>query len=141
MCIRVVVLIPAISCLPSVALCPLQCLSPLFCSQRECIFCCTSSAPPAKRGSLLESTAAKCSPYSSSLEIICKNGLHFAIRYPPLRFQASLSECCISYEIDKSIFFANNFSLYLRMCIFCCTFVASFNEQRWRGRENPKDTL
>jgi hypothetical protein len=35
-------------------------------------------------------TFAQCRPYSSSLEIICKNGLHFAIRYPPLRFQAKL---------------------------------------------------
>ena len=43
------------------------------------------------------------------------------IRYPTLRFQASLSECCIAYEIDKSIFFCKYFSLYLRMCIFCCT--------------------
>jgi hypothetical protein len=33
-------------------------------------------------------TFARCSPYSSSLVIICKNDLHFAIRYPPLRFQA-----------------------------------------------------
>ena len=36
-----------------------------------------------------------------------------------------MSECRISYEIDKIyLFFANNFSLYLRMCIFYCTFVA-----------------
>ena len=32
-------------------------------------FCCTSSAPPVN-GSLLESTAAKCSTYSSSLAIL-----------------------------------------------------------------------
>ena len=37
-----------------------------------------------------ENTFARCGTYSSSLEIICKNGLHFAIRYPPLRFQAKL---------------------------------------------------
>ncbi len=28
----------------------------------------------------------------------------------------------IIFQIDKSIFFTNNCSLFLRMCIFCCTF-------------------
>ena len=28
----------------------------------------------------------------------------------------------VCYEIDTIYLFANNFSLYLRMCIFCCTF-------------------
>ena len=44
------------------------------------------------------------------------------IHYPTLRFQASLSEWWVMDEIDESIFFMNNCSLYLRMCIFCSTF-------------------
>ena len=68
----------------------------------------------------LVATFAKCSPYSSSLTIIHKNAP--VIHYPTLRFQASLSEWWVMDEIDGSIFFMNNCSLYLRMCIFCCTF-------------------
>ena len=69
----------------------------------------------------LVATFVKCSPYSSSLTIIHKTGSP-VIHYPALRFQASLSEWWIIYEIDESIFFMNNCSLYLRMCIFCSTF-------------------
>ena len=51
------------------------------------LFCSTSDTALAEANSPV-ATFARCSPYSSSLVIICKNGLHFAIRYPPLRFQA-----------------------------------------------------
>ena len=71
-------------------------------------------------------TFAKCSPYAWSLENICKNRLCLVICYPILHFQASLNEYCIPSEIDKSIIFCKYSSLYLRMCIFCCTFAAYF---------------
>ena len=48
----------------------------------------------------------------------------FTSRYTPTRKQA-FSGCVACCEIDRYLsFFINNFSLYLRMCIFCCTFAA-----------------
>ena len=80
----------------------------------------------------LVATFVKCSPYSSSLTIIHKTGSP-VIHYPALRFQASLSEWWIIYEIDESIFFMNNCSLYLCMCIFCSIFALVINPRLLGG--------
>ena len=74
----------------------------------------------------LVATFARCGTYSSSLAIICKNGLHLIIRYSSSHSQASLNEWQIAYEIDNIYLFAIISSLHLRMCIFCRIFAAEY---------------
>ena len=45
------------------------------------------------------------------------------IRYPTLRFQASLSECCIAYEIDIYLFLQIFLALlaYVHFLLYLCS--------------------
>ena len=71
---------------------------------------------------------------------LAKIGLHLVIRYPTLRFQASLSEWWIMDEIDESIIFMNICLLRLRMCIFCRTF-AGWKENHYGRRYQTNSYL
>ena len=73
-------------------------------------------------------TFAPYSPYFSLLEIYAKT-VDLIIRHLAPHYQASLSECQTSYEIDNIYLFAYIFSLYLRMCIFCRTFAWFYADQ------------
>ena len=74
-----------------------------------------------------EATFAICSPYSSSLVIYKKIG--FALFYlllSSLSWASSYLEIKVGINRLEIYYFLINYSLYLRMCIFCCTFARFF---------------
>ena len=58
-----------------------------------------------------------------SFAIYKKTGLHLIIHSPALRFQTSLSQCCIAYDIDRIyLFLINFFALlaYVHFLLYLC---------------------
>ena len=78
---------------------------------------CTFTSPPRKYVREMQPI-----PHRRSKLFIKIGYASFTSRYTPTRKQ-TFSSCRACCEIDESIFFQNNFSLHLRMCIFCSTFV------------------
>ena len=77
-----------------------------------------------------EATFAKCGTFSSSLAKLSKKWFApFAIQF----YHSSVSKLPLSdrivLQIDKSIFFLKIMLAFLQMCIFCCTFAASFDKR------------
>ena len=75
--------------------------------------------PPAS-GSHLVATVAKCGTYTRSLEIFAKTVWPYH-PLPNTSLSSELERVLYSVWDRLSIFFCKYFSLYLRMCIFCCT--------------------
>ena len=98
-----------------------------FCTFGHCLGFSTTHIILKKANSPV-ATFAPYSPYFSLLEIYAKT-VDLIIRHLAPHYQASLSECQTSYEIDNIYLFAYIFSLYLRMCIFCRTFATDYADQ------------